>query len=631
MNFRSSLAVVLVALGAGAFLVTPAYGQDTARDRTRSSATTTDDAASGRALYEQRCAVCHGGAVERAPALSVLQSMTADDLEYALTEGVMSVQGSSLSDEQRARVIEYLAAEEIEHEAWIDDIRCTDRPGRVDLGGTVAMSTVGVDITAPRRLTAAEAGLTTGDLRNLEVAWALGLPGVTTPRAAPVIVGSTVFYSAVDTGRLLALDAETGCVKWVYESPTPLRSSVTLGEIDESGRRALFFGDARGQVHAIDAETGERLWVVDGRVDEDTGWITGSVVVHEGKVIVPVSASGVVAGANPRFECCVGRGAVAALNAATGERLWEYVTMKEAEYTGEVNSLGVRLRGPSGAPIWSTPSIDPERGRVYVTTGENTSLPATGTSDAVIALDLETGEELWVFQATARDVWSYACPDGPNCPDPEDSIREDWDFGGSAILTELPDGRELLLAGQKSGHLWALNPEDGSVVWEQRVGEGGMLGGNHWGIAIDGERVFLPISDAVSENPVPGMYAFDIATGEPVWEHRIEPDCSGDRADRIPACRTRIGLSATPLVVDGAVIAGGLDGRLHIFDAESGEVLLQLDTARPFETLNGVEARGGSIDSHNVAAGAGHVFIASGYGMFSQMPGNVLLALRPAD
>lgn len=629
MNLRSPFVVALVALGWGALLGTPASGQDPRRDQASFPGAASGDAPSGQAIYEQRCAVCHGGAVETAPALSVLESMNADDLEYALTQGVMSVQGSSLTEEERARVIEYLAAEEIDHEAWIDDIRCAAGPRPVELDGIVAMKTVGVDISAPRRLTAEVAGLSTEDLRNLEVAWAIGLPGVTTPRAAPVIVGSTVFYSAVDTGRLLALDAETGCVKWVYESPTPLRSSVSLGEVGDSDRQALFFGDARAQIHAVDAATGEPIWVVSGRVDQDSGIITGSVVVHDGRVIVPLSASGVVAGANPRFECCVGRGAVAALDAATGERLWEYVTMEEAEYTGEVNSLGVRLRGPSGAPIWSTPSIDADRRRVYVTTGENTSLPATGTSDAVIALDLETGEELWVFQATARDVWSFACPDGPNCPDPEDSIREDWDFGGSAILTELPEGRDLLLAGQKSGQLWALNPEDGSLVWQQRVGEGGMLGGNHWGIAIDGERVFLPISDAVSENPVPGMYAFDIATGEPVWQHRIQPACSGDRAHRVPACRTRIGLSATPLVVDGAVIAGGLDGRVHLFDAVTGEVLLQLDTARPFETLNGVEARGGAIDSHNIAAGAGHLFVASGYGMFSQMPGNVLLALRP--
>jgi polyvinyl alcohol dehydrogenase (cytochrome) len=289
------------------------------------------------------------------------------------------------------------------------------------------------------------------------------------------------------------------------------------------------------------------------------------------------------------------------------------------------------LRGPSGAPIWSTPTIDAERGRVYVTTGENTSLPATRTSDAVIALDLESGRQLWVFQGTPRDVWHMGCGRGsPNCPSPDESILQDWDFGGSAILAPLPDGRDLLLVGQKSGHLWALDPDDGQLVWAHRRGRGGALGGNHWGIARDGERVFLTISDpGRGADRVPGIYAFDIATGVPAWEHRLQPDCPDGRRARLPQCDARYGLSATPLVVDGAVVTGGLDGRLHIFDARTGDVLFRFDTARPFETINGVEGTGGSIDAHSIAAGAGMLFVGSGYGSFSQAPGNVLLAFRP--
>jgi polyvinyl alcohol dehydrogenase (cytochrome) len=323
---------------------------------------------------------------------------------------------------------------------------------------------------------------------------------------------------------------------------------------------------------------------------------------------------------------------VTALDAETGRRLWAYVTMPVAEYTGAVSSAGVRLRGPSGAPIWSTPTIDAARGRVYVTTGENTSLPATGTSDAIISLDLETGEALWVFQATTNDVWNMACGarSGPNCPSATESILRDWDFGGSAILVRLDDGGELLLAGQKSGHLWALNPEDGAVVWERRVGEGGALGGNHWGIAVDGERVFLPISDpGGGPNRMPGMYAFDIGSGQPIWEHRLAPDCPPERAERAPGCQARFGLSATPLVIDGAVVSAGIDGRIHIFDGATGDLVFRYDTARPFETINGVEGHGGSVDALSISAGAGMIFVGSGYGSFSQPPGNVLLAFRP--
>jgi polyvinyl alcohol dehydrogenase (cytochrome) len=397
-----------------------------------------------------------------------------------------------------------------------------------------------------------------------------------------------------------------------------------------NGRPTLYFGDARGQVHAVDAALGAAVWVANARVDEGSGNITGTVAVHDGKVIVPLSASGVTAGMNPRYECCEGRGAVSALDAATGERLWNWVTMPEAMYTGGVGSSGTRLRGPSGAPIWSTPTIDVERGRVYVTTGENTSLPATRTSDAVIALDLETGREAWIFQATPRDVWHMGCGRGTNCPGPDESILRDWDFGGAAILASLPDGRDLLLAGQKSGHLWAIDPDEGHVVWAQRRGSGSPLGGNHWGIAMDGQRVFLTISDPIGADRVPGIYAFDIATGAPAWEQRLTPDCDADRAERVVSCTRLYGLSATPLVVDGAVVAGGLDGRVHVFDAETGAVLNVFDTARDFETINGVEGRGGSIDSHSVGAGAGMIFVGSGYGSFSQTPGNTLVALRPA-
>ncbi|MEX1257730.1 MAG: PQQ-binding-like beta-propeller repeat protein [Gemmatimonadota bacterium] len=588
----------------------------------------------GEVLFQQRCNVCHGGGDPRAPTIATLRSMTAEQLTFALTEGIMAPQGSTLSAEQRSQLIAYLAAQSVPQEEWITSMTCTAAARRVALEGPVAMRTAGVEVTASRMISAEAAGLSRDDFARLELAWAIAFPGVTGLRAGPVIVGSTVFYSAVNTAKLLALDTESGCVKWVYDSPTPLRSSVSLGEIGAPVRPALFFGDARGQVHAVDAETGAAIWIASGRADEGSSNITGSVVFHDGKVIVPLSASGVAAGSNPDFECCVGRGAVAALDAETGRRLWAYVTMEEAEYTGAVNSAGARLRGPSGAPIWSTPSIDARRGRVYVTTGENTSLPATGTSDAVIALDIETGEALWIFQSVANDVWNMACGarPGPNCPSADQSILRDWDFGGSAILIALADGRELLLAGQKSGHLWALNPDDGSVVWERRVGEGGALGGNHWGIAVDGERVFLPISDpGAGANRMPGMYAFGIATGAPVWEHRLSPDCPPERAERVPGCQARFGLSATPLVVDGAVISAGIDGRLYIFDGESGETLFQFDTARPFEAINGVEGHGGSIDAHSIAAGAGMVFIGSGYGSFSQPPGNVLLGFRPAE
>jgi len=456
-------------------------------------------------------------------------------------------------------------------------------------------------------------------------------------RASPVIVGRTMFYSPSPTGRVLAFDIDAPCLRWTYVAGTALRSSLTFGRLGDDGPMALVFADQSGQVHAVDAASGQRIYKVEGRHTRN-GTITGAPVMHGNLIIVPVSASGVGRAVNPKHECCDEHGAVVALDARTGEQAWTWHTMADATYTGATSRDGVRLRGPSGAPIWSTPTIDVKRNLVYVTTGQNTSLPATPTSDAVIALDVETGRQKWGFQALARDVWNMSCRlpasrSGPNCPAPADSVLKDFDFGGAAILVSRPDGRDLVLAGQKSGDVWALDAGSGAVVWNRRFGQGSPLGGIHWGIASDGARVYAPISDPIPARagfrPEPGMNAVDVASGEVLWRTPVTASCAGARQQRFDSCGYRFGLSATPLVVDAAVIAGAVDGRLYAFAAATGEVIFEYDTLRDFATVNGVAAKGGSIDSHSVFAGGGMLFVGSGYGNFGQAPGNVLLAFRP--
>ena len=514
---------------------------------------------------------------------------------------------------------------------WVAATMCAADNRAVDLEQALSFSFTGSDGNNPRHLDATQAGLTTGDLSKLELAWAVAFPETSSLRAAPVIVGSTIFYSATDAGRVFALDTNSGCAKWVYDANTRLRSSMAYGVID--GLATLVFGDLRGMIHSINAENGKAIWVESGQASNNQAMITGTPVIHEESIIVPLSGSGVVAAGNPSFECCENHGAVTALNVRTGEKLWEYHTMPAAEYTGMVSSTGVKQRGPSGAPIWTTPTVDAERGQVYVTTGENTSHPTTNTSDSIIALNLETGEANWVFQALEHDMWNFSCSaGGPNCIILDNTNSVDYDFGGPAILVK-SDDRELLIAGQKSGDLWALDPDTGALVWNQRVGEGTALGGNHWGIATDSERAFMTINDpgTMSENIRPGIYTYFVGTGEPSWSYEVQPDCGDERSERIRRCESLYGFSATPLSVDGAVITGGLDGRLFIFNSDTGEELFQFDTVKDFETVNGVEGYGGSIDSHSIAAGSGMVFVGSGYGSFRQVAGNVLLAFKPAE
>ncbi|MBC7984484.1 MAG: PQQ-binding-like beta-propeller repeat protein, partial [Candidatus Obscuribacterales bacterium] len=436
-------------------------------------------------------------------------------------------------------------------------------------------------------------------------------------------------------GRLFALDSQSGCVKWQYEAPQPLRSSLSYGETADpkmGGKPVIVAGDTLGAVIALDAITGKQLWRTDARLHESNR-ITGTPVIHKGRVFAPLSSVEISHTRLDTYECCRGQGAIVALDLKTGKKLWTGRTMAAATKQ-KINRAGAQLWGPSGAPIWSTPAIDEKRNVLYVGTGENNSLPATDTSDAIIAFDLDTGERKWVFQATKKDVWNYACRSGANCDFGDEAVIVDHDFGGSVMITKRKDGSDLLVVGQKSGTTWALDPDkNGALVWSQTIGSGGANGGIHWGTATDGTRVFVPLNDrnATPERPLgsPGLYALELETGKILWSRKAEGDCSGDRKQRFVTCDTRLGYSPAPLVVDGAVVQGSLDGILRVFDAATGATLWSYDTMRKFETVNGIPGNGGSIDSSPYVAANGTLYVVSGYARFGESPGNVLLAFRP--
>jgi polyvinyl alcohol dehydrogenase (cytochrome) len=401
----------------------------------------------------------------------------------------------------------------------------------------------------------------------------------------------------------------------------------------EKGKPAIVLGDAVGAVIAVDAKTGQQIWRSDVRI-HDSSRITGAPVIFKGRVFAPLSAVEINYAALDTYECCTAQGAVVALDLKTGKQLWVGRTMPPATKQ-KLNRVGAQLWGPSGAPIWSTPAIDAKRNVLYVGTGENNSLPATDTSDSIIAFDLDTGERKWVFQATQKDVWSYACRKGANCDFGDQAVIVDHDFGGSVMIAKRKDGRDILVAGQKSGTVWALDPDhNGALVWSKKIGHGGGNGGVHWGTATDGARVFVPMNDRdgpTAELPLagPGLHALDLDTGKILWSRKAEGDCSGDRKQRFAACDTRLGYSAAPIVVDGAVVQGSVDGILRVFDAVTGATLWSYDTARKFDTVNGVEGNGGAIDSSPYVAANGTLFVVSGYARFGEAPGNILLAFRP--
>ncbi len=590
----------------------------------------------GKAIYDKTCATCHATPVDvRVPTFAALAAMPAGQLRDAMNEGgKMAPMAAVLSDDERRQLIAYLTSGQAPIAAdWTDKLMCAADKRVVDVDKPVIASGFSIDRNQTRSLTAAQAGIEASDMKNLEIAWAIGFPGQSSGTGAS-IVGDTMFVTG--GGRLLALDTQSGCAKWSVAVNS--RNTPTFGEID--GRKVLALSVGR-DVLVVDAKNGEKVWQANGQSDGNPGSIRGGVVIYKDKIIVPISASGVGAGGRATFECCVGHGAVVALSAKDGSKMWEYHTMPNAEYNGKVSSTGVKQRGPSGAPIWSIPLIDEQRNRVIVTTGENTSHPGTDTSDAVIALDLITGKEVWKFQAMAHDVWNMACSasketSGPNCPwniNEDLGLGRDFDFGAGAILVTGGRGKDVILAGQKSGDTWALDAETGKKLWNVRFGSGTALGGVHWGISTDGKKLFATINDPIfngaATKPHPGVYAIDIKTGKQVWGYDAKPNCEGERGKLVTACTTKYGFSAAPLTIDGAVVAATLGGEVMIFDGKTGAVLKTLDTIGPKNTINDIAGKGGSIDSHGISAGAGMIFINSGYGAFGQTSGNVLIAYRP--
>jgi polyvinyl alcohol dehydrogenase (cytochrome) len=315
---------------------------------------------------------------------------------------------------------------------------------------------------------------------------------------------------------------------------------------------------------------------------------------------------------------------VVALDADTGKIIWTHRVLPQARPSG-VNRKGKPAFGPSGAPVWCSPTVDKRRSLLYIGTGENYSPPSTKTSDAIQALDLNTGRLVWNFQGTTGDIYNLACPALNNCPP---TPGPDLDFGMAPILVHSAGGRDILLAGQKSGEVFALEPSTGKAIWKKRIGKGGALGGVHWGMATDGTRLYaanadnplaLDLRDS-SFNASPGLYALDVNTGKVLW-YTPSPPCKAEKF-----CMAVN--SAAPATVPGLVFAGGLDGHIRAYRSESGAIVWDYSTATPFQTVDGVAGDGGAIDGPAPVTSRGMLFVNSGYGMFGEKPGNVLLAFE---
>jgi len=576
----------------------------------------------GAQVYQVRCAECHDGTAARTPPRSALATLTPDQIVEALETGVMSEEGARLSGGERHAVATFLStAAAVTSGAGGARVGSCGGPPRVLAAGTGDWNGWGASPVNHRFQ--AIPGFGAGDVSRLRLRWAFGFEGEAAAAVQPTIVGDRVFVGSA-SGKLHALGLEDGCVAWTFDADAGVRTAPVFAD------GALYFGDLAANAYRIDAATGRLVWKV--KLDEHpAARISGSPAVHEGRVYVPTSSIEELTSRPATYPCCTFRGSVSAVDAATGAVIWKSYTIPEEPRPVGLNTAGVQLYGPAGAAVWSSPTLDPTTRSIYVATGDAYTAPAAPQSDAVMAFDMDTGAIKWVRQMTEGDAYTLACgaPNPANCPEPE---GPDHDFGQPPILVARPGGGRALVIGQKSGEAHGIDPDNGgAVLWRTRVGRGGVLGGSEWGSASDGTHLYVAISDlafagaganrpglGLDATTGGGLHAIRVGDGSVAWS--AAPPVCGARPQCSPA------QSAPVSVVPGAVFSGGIDGVLRAYSTTNGSVLWSFDTARDFDTVNGVAARGGSIDVGGPAIARGMVLTTSGNGTWGGRRGNVLLA-----
>jgi polyvinyl alcohol dehydrogenase (cytochrome) len=620
----------------------------------------------GATIFGNVCGACHGKeAMNDAMSQDMLKQLTPEKLYESMTTGSMQkhADAASLTDDQRVAIAEWVSGRRLgstekggantmpnvcathppvanlsapSWNGWSPDMTRNNRFQPAKVAGGLGPKESGATDELRRH------GFSPAAVARLELKWAFGLPWTSSAYGQPTVVDGRIFIGS-DSGYLYSLDAETGCVHWSFQAQAGLRSTPMIGLLKRgASQTAAFFGDIRGNAYAVDASTGKLLWKV--RVDpHPLARITAGVTVHDGRVYVAIASLEEPESASFNYVCCTIRGLVAVLDASTGKQIWKTYTIPE-EPSERKTDKGVKFLGPSGAGIWGPITIDPKRQAVYVSTGNAFSAPDLGRANAVMAMDINTGKVLWVTQAMHGDVWHTGCPQGPSaaghpprsahrrpgpppparggpargrpaeyyCPD--ETENPDWDFSAGTILVDRPGGGSLVLAGQKSGGVWALDPDNkGRVVWYSDISRGQIL----FGGAADEEQAYFGMRGGYG-----GLVAIRLRDGLERWFVDLPPH---DSMAQHP------GISAAVSVIPGAVFSAGLDGTLRAFSSFDGRPIWQYNTAKEFETVNGVHARGGSIGSAGATIVNGMVYVTSGYtGFQNGRPGNVLLAFAPS-
>jgi polyvinyl alcohol dehydrogenase (cytochrome) len=577
--------------------------------------------ADGEALFTKNgCVVCHNGAPDqRAPSVEALKTHSPESVILALTGGVMRGQGAHLTGAERRALAEFLTGKKLSDSVRNPNIgRCAAQPARFNetLPGWNGWS------PTPENWhfqPAAQAGLTAADIPKLKLKWAFGYPDIAVAWGQPTVVSQRVYVGS-QNGEVYMLDAKSGCTYWTYVAGAGVRTSIVVGPRKASGGvpagHNAYFGDMNGFVYAVDADSGKLIWRM--QVDDHPQVrLTGSFTLYDGRLYVPTASWEEMSSGDPKYECCTSRGSLSAVDAATGKVIWKTYPIADKPAPISANKFGTKIFGPSGGGIWTTPTLDTKRSLIYVGTGNTFTGEDQALTDSVLAIEMKTGKVRWSQRGTVGpDVSSGFCRFVDGCKN-----GPDLDFGATVVLGHLPNGKDFVFAGHKSGVGFGLDPDTGAVLWKYKAGVGGTWGGMEWGTTFDGTNVYFPNSDITDPEPG-GLHAVDPVTGERVWYVPPVPTlCKGTIASGCSPAQ-----SAAATAIPGAILSGAADGGMRAYSTKDGSIFWTYDTNRDYETVNGVPAKGASIIGPGPVVVGGMLFFNSGYGQNRGRAGNVLLA-----
>ncbi len=591
----------------------------------------------GEVIYNTNCASCHNGQVAEAPNKTALSAYWANDIIKALTTGKMQTiaQTARLSDADISAVATYVSGRAPEPTFNIAAQEASNKCAESDKFKASGPSWNGWSPTKDNARNTTTTTINATNASRLKVKWSFAYQGGR--YGQPTQYGNRVFVTS-SSNRVYSLDRATGCVDWFFDAKNSVRVTVSVGKDSKAkSGYAIYFGDYSRNVYALDAGSGEKLWEVN--VDpQPRAVLTGAPTLYKDVLYVPVSSFEETVGgpASASYECCKARGSVVAIDVKNGRIKWKTYTMQPEPKPYRVNMAGTQMYGPAGAAVWNSPTIDVKRNRLYVTTGDSYTDVREDWSDGIVAIDLRDGHVAWHKQMTKDDSFLMGCGRAGtgtnNCPT---TSGPDHDFGASAIIVKRKDGKDVILAGQKSGQVYALDPDkDGALLWETRFGMGSALGGVEWGMAADRNNVYVAVNGGQTDlqrapgGPARSLTAVDLMTGRNVWQH-VEPTGPGVCTWR-PGCQPG-GYSAPPSVANGVLFGPNIDGHIRAFNVLDGKMVLDFDSgAQKYDTVNGVKnQRGGNFDATGITFAGDMAFVMAGFNGASSTsgPDNVLLAL----